>query len=75
MWIGGIDQSRIHNAETVSATPEKLATNLLLALFTLPELAGGNCTAPKRADIQLLNQKKIRGIRCKCFTKPLCVPY
>lgn len=63
VWIDGININQITHAENVSPTPQKLAVSLLLALFPHEELASGNCTTPKRADINLLDQSKIKGIR------------
>lgn len=51
------------HAENISDTPAKLAVNLLSALFTHDEIAGGNCTKATREDILLLDQEKIKGIR------------
>ena len=63
VWIEGINADRVANAETISPSAEKLAINLLTVLFGVEELATGNCTVPKRSDIHLLDQKKIRAIR------------
>lgn len=50
-------------AENSSHTPESLATQLLLALFTEQELSHGNCTKPHRSEINLLDQTKIKAIK------------
>ena len=47
----------------ISNSPQKLAVNLLTAMFSHTELASGNCTKAIRDDILLLDQKKIQGIR------------
>ena len=59
IYIEGISANLISHAENVSATPEKLAVNLLTVLFKHEELATGNCTRPKRDDICILDQTKI----------------
>jgi hypothetical protein len=53
------------HAENVSACAGSLARNLLMVLFTLEELATGNCTKAVRSDIVLLDQNKIKAIRGK----------
>ena len=63
VWIEGADPESVSAAESVSYDAEKLALNLLSALFTLTELATGNCTQPKKDCYHLLDQKKIHGIR------------
>lgn len=65
--IEGISQASVRNAELTSITPGKLATNLLVALFTPEELATKNCTDPTREDIGLLDQTKIHAIRGMCI--------
>ena len=65
IWIEGADPGRISAAESTSYNAEKLALNLLTALFSLLELSIGNCTPAKRNDIKLLDQRKIQGIRRK----------
>ena len=61
----GITREQLWSAENSGITPEKLAVNLLLILFSEAELARGNCTKPQREDIQLLDQYKISAIRGK----------
>ena len=51
------------HAENVSTSPNKLAVNLLTALFSHEELSTGNCTKAMRSDIVLLDQEKIQAIR------------
>ena len=63
IFIKDIDAQGIMHAENISNSPQKLAVNLLSAMFSHTELAGGNCTKAIRDDILLLDQKKIRGIR------------
>ena len=58
-----ISREAVLNAESISATANKLAVNLLSVLFTQQELATGNCTKPSRDDIFLLDQEKIQAIR------------
>jgi len=69
IWIEGVKQERINAAESVSYNADKLALNLLSALFSTTDLATGNCTQPKREGIHLLDQKKILGIRRKLMFK------
>ena len=64
VWIEGADSERISAAESISYDAEKLAINLLIALFTFTELASGNCTKPIKGCYSLLDQRKIHGIRC-----------
>ena len=63
VWIEGADPERVSATECVSYDAEKLALNLLSALFTFTELATGNCTHPKKDCYHFLDQKKIHGIR------------
>ena len=56
-------EERVSAAESVSYDAEKLALNLLSALFTFTKLASGNCTKPKKGCYNLLDQRKIHGIR------------
>lgn len=63
VWIEGADPERVSAAESVSYDAEKLALNLLSALFTFTKLASGNCTKPKKGCYNLLDQRKIHGIR------------
>ena len=63
VWTEGAHPERVSAAVSVSYDAEKLALNLLSALFTLTELATGNCTQPKKDCYHLLDQKKIHGIR------------
>ncbi len=65
VWIEGVDADKVVSAETLSPSPDKLAVNLLMVLFSMTEVASGNCTTPKRSDIHLLDQKMIGAIRCK----------
>lgn len=65
VWIEGADQDWVRAAETRSYSAEKLAINLLTALYSLDELSTGSCTEPKKVNIKLLNQKKLAGIRRK----------
>ena len=58
----GITMQSIKEAENCSPTPQKLALNLLTALFSIEELATENCTKALREDIQLLDQRKIEAI-------------
>ena len=58
-----VDKTKIQRAENISQTPEALAVNLLLALFTDDELRKGNCTTPRRKDIVLLDQNRVQAIR------------
>ena len=46
---------------------EKLAGGLLFLLFSVNELAGGNCTKPIREDINQLDGNRLWAIKCKCY--------
>ena len=48
VWIAGADPDRVSAAESSSYSPEKLALNLLTAIYTFAELSSGNCTQPKK---------------------------
>ena len=77
VWIPGGIKDHVRIAECLSSTLSKLAINLLNALFTSEQMTSGNCTPSTKHD--LLDQKRIEGIRCKllpsyanaCITPPL----
>lgn len=65
MFVADIDPLVISTTEALCGTPDTLALKLVSVLFRPEELASGNCTAPKKEGIMLLDQKKIFAIRCK----------
>ena len=70
IWIEGVKQERINAAESVSYNADKLALNLLSALFSTTDLATGNCTSTKEGGHSSPRpKKKILGIRRKLMFK------
>ena len=65
IWIPDTNASRISAAEVASHDADKLAVNLLLALFDPRELATGNCTKPRKPGVRQLDPDKVLAIKCK----------
>ena len=61
--IPGLTKDAVASAENASASPEALAVQLLLVLFTEDELAHGNCTKPRKSGIVLLDPCRLRAKR------------
>ena len=61
--VKDISKEAINRAEINGTTPEKLAVNLLRAMFSPQELARGNVTKPRKDGINQLDPTKIRAIR------------
>ena len=57
--------SDIKAAENIGSTPESLAIQLLLTLFSVQELRKGNCTKPRKEGIVMLDPTRITAIRGK----------
>lgn len=47
IFLEGILKERIMESENEGTNPDKLATKLLQAVFSIEEIPQGNCTAPK----------------------------
>ena len=61
-----LTRAQVLNVErTYNESPERLATGLLLLLFTSDELSCGNCTKPMRKDINQLDSERLWAIKCK----------
>ena len=61
-----VTRAQVLNVErTCNESPEKLATGLLLLLFTSDDLSSGNCTKPMRKDIHQLDIERLWAIKCK----------
>ena len=65
VYLTCVTQSQVLDAERSTSTAEKLATALLLLLFSTDEIAHGNCTQPIRGDIKQLDSEKLWAIKCK----------
>ena len=63
MWVPRAKPDRVKMAEGLSSTHTKLAINLMNALFSVEQMASGNCTPSPTYTI--LDQKRIEGIRCR----------
>lgn len=61
--VPGTTQEKISAAENASASPEALAVQLLVALFSEEELSKGNCTKPRKSGVILLDQVRLKAIR------------
>ena len=62
LFVQGLTKGDIAHAEN-SRSPEKLAVQLLSAVFSDVELATGNCTQPRKKGIVLLDPEKVKAIR------------
>lgn len=70
--LTNLTQAQVTEIDRNHDTAEKLAGGLLLLLFSLDELASGNCTKPIRDDIKQLDGNRLWAIKCKCLV--LSVP-
>ena len=63
-FVETLSYEKIMEAENEGTSPDKLGTKLLMCMFTKEEVTNGNCTPPRKEGIQLLDQKRILGIKC-----------
>ena len=59
VFLEGGQSEKIIEAENEGNSADKLATKLLLCVFTKEEIATGNCTPPRKEGIKLLSPKKV----------------
>ena len=63
--LPNVTQSQVTEIVRKHDTAEKLAGGLLFLLFSVNELASGNCTKPIREDIAQLDGNRLWAIKCK----------
>ena len=65
VFISGITKNSIARVGNEGTTPDKLAVKLLTEIFDDEVLSKGNCTQPRKKGIELLDQEKVKAIRCE----------